>query len=109
MIPGKAAAALPARRPKTRARALSLFLNHSLSLFGFFGGGGGGEEDPPPPVRAVMIVEMSSPMEVKTAVIVKPCSLKMSLIFSRKLKSSSRILLAVCRILENCDASSRLF
>ena len=38
MIPGNAAAALPASRPRSLARALSLFLTHSLTLLGFFGG-----------------------------------------------------------------------
>ena len=51
MIPGSAAAALPASLPRSLERVLSLFLTHSLSLLGFFGG----VEDPPalPPVRAV--------------------------------------------------------
>ena len=81
MIPGSAAAALPASLPRSRARAFNLFLTHSLSLLGFFGG----VEEPPlaaPPVRAVTIVEMIRPIEVKTAVIVKPCSLRISLSFS---------------------------
>ena len=38
IIPGSAAAALPAILPRSLARAFSLFLNHSLSLFGCFGG-----------------------------------------------------------------------
>ena len=37
MIPGNAAAALPASRSRCLAKALSLFLIYSLSLFGFFG------------------------------------------------------------------------
>ena len=88
IIPGSAAAALPAILPISLARDLSLFLNHSLSLFGCFGG------DPPapaapaaPPVSEVMIVEMINPNAVNTAVIVIHCSLKMSLNFSRRVRS----------------------
>ena len=79
MIPGNAAAALPASQPMTLARALSLFLIHSLRLLGSFGG----VEDPPAlPVKAVTIIEMTRPIEVKTAVMVNPCSLKTSLSLS---------------------------
>lgn len=74
MIPGRAAAALPASLPRSLARAFSLFLNHSLTLFGCFGGVV--EPPPPPPVNEVMIVEMTSPNAVNTTVIVRPCSLK---------------------------------
>jgi len=55
MIPGRAAAALPASLPKSLARALSLFLTHSLSLLGFFGGFL--PPPPPPPVKAVIMVD----------------------------------------------------
>jgi len=65
MIPGRAAAALPASLLRSLARAFSLFFTHSLTLFGCFGGV---LEDPPPPVSAVMIVEMMSPTLVTTAV-----------------------------------------
>jgi len=68
MISGNADAALPASLSRSLARAFSLPFPHSLSLFGCFGGV---LEDPPPPVSAVM-----------TAVMVIPCSLKTSLIFS---------------------------
>ena len=105
MIPGSAAAALPAILPRSLARALSLFFINSLSLLGFFGG----DEEPAPPVRAVTIVEMISPREVKTAVMVSPCSLKTSLSFSRRLRSSSRIFSTVWRMRENCEASSLRF
>ena len=106
MIPGNAAAALPASRPMTLARALSLFLIHSLSLLGFFTG----VEDPPAlPVKAVTIVEVIRPIKVKTAVIFNPCSLKTSLSFSRRLRSSSRIFSTVWRILENWEANSLRF
>ena len=105
MIPGNAAAALPASRPKSLARALSLFLIHSPILLGFLGG----VVDPPvaaPPVRDETIVEMIKPSDVSTAVIVKPCSLRISLSFSFKFRSSSRIFSIVCLILETrvlCD------
>jgi len=79
MISGNADAALPASLSRSLARAFSLPFPHSLSLFGCFGGV---LEDPPPPVSAVMIVEIMSPTLVKTAVMVIPCSLKTSLIFS---------------------------
>ena len=80
-IPGSAAAALPASRPRSRAKALSLLFTHSLTLLGFFGRV---EEPPaaPPPVNEVMMVEMTSPNDVNTAVIFKPCSLKISFSFS---------------------------
>ena len=97
MIPGNAAAALPASLPRSRARALSLFLIHSLSFLGFFGG----VEELLAPVNALMRVEMIKPIEVKTAVIVNPCSLKTSLSFSQRLRSSSRIFSTICRIREN--------
>ena len=75
-IPGSAAAALTAILPRNLARALSLFLNHSLSLLGFFWG----VDDPPapaaPPVSEVMIVEMINPNAVNTAVIVIPCRIR---------------------------------
>ena len=99
IIPGSAAAALPAILPRSLARALSLFLNHSLSLLCL-----GGFADPPAPalpVSEVMIVEMINPKAVNTAVIVIPCSLKMSLTFSRRVRSPSRIFSIVCRIREN--------
>ena len=37
ICPGSAAAALPTILPRSLARALSLFLGHSLSLLGFLG------------------------------------------------------------------------
>ena len=107
MIPGRAATALPASLPRSLARALSFPFIHSLSLFGCFGGLA--VAAPSPPVKKPMIVETTSPREVSTAVIVKPCSLNISLIFSQRVKSSSRIFSTVCRILANCDASSFLF
>ena len=108
MIPGSAVAALPASLPRSRARALSLFFTHSLTLLGCFGGFG----DPPapaPPVRVVTIVEMIKSIEVNTAVMVRPCSLKTSLSFSRRLRSSSRIFSTVCHIQENWEANSLRF
>ena len=108
MIPGNAAAALQASLPRSRARALSLFFTHFLTLLGCFGGFG----DPPapaPPVRVVTIVEMIKPIEVNTAVMVSPCSLKTSLSFSQRLRSSSRIFSTVCRIRANWEANSLRF
>ena len=107
MIPGNAAVTLPASRPRTLARALSLFLIHSLRLLG---SKIVRVEDPPAlPVKAVTIIEMIRPIEVKTAVMVNPCSLKTSLSFSRRLRSSSRIFSTVWRIRENCEANSLQF
>ena len=105
MIPGSVAAALPASLPRSRARALSLFFTHSLTLLGCFGGVG---EPALPPVRAVTIVEMIKPIEVNTAVMVSPCSLKTSLSFSRRLRSPSRIFSTVCRIRANWEALGAL-
>ena len=84
MIPGSAAAALPASLPRSLPRALSLFLVHSPTLLGFLGGVG----EPPVaalPVSAETNVEIIKPSDVSTAVMVNPCSLRMSLSFSRKL------------------------
>ena len=107
MTPGSAAAALPVSLPRSRARALSLFFTHSSTLLGFFGG----VVDPAaaPPVRVVTIVEMIKSIEVNTAVMVRPCSLKTSLSFSRRLRSSSRIFSTVCHIQENWEANSLRF
>ena len=73
MIPGSAAAALPANLPRSLARAFNLFLIHSLTLLGFFGGV---DEPPAPPphVIEVILVEIIKPSDVSTAVIVNPCS-----------------------------------
>ena len=95
IIPGRAAADLLAILPRSLVRPFSLFLNHSLSLFGCFG------EDPPAPaapaaqpVSEAMIVEMIYSKTVNTAVFVITCSLKMSLTFSRRVRSPSRIFLS---------------
>ena len=60
MIPGNAAAALPASLPRSLPRALSLFFTHSLSLLGFLGRA----VEPAvaaPPVSDEIIVEMIKP------------------------------------------------
>ena len=57
IIPGSAAAALPASLPRSLPRALSLFLIHSPTLLGFLGGVG----EPlvaAPPVSAETNVEI---------------------------------------------------
>ena len=106
-IPGSAAAALPTSRPKSLASDFSLLFTHSPTLLGFFGV----KEPPaaPPPVNEVMMVEMTSPSDVNTTVIVKPCSRKMSFSFSQRLMSSSRLFSAVWRMRENWEASSLRF
>ena len=85
---------LYASLPKSLARVLSLFLTHSLGLLGFFGG----VLTPPlpPPVNSIMDVESMRPILVRKDVIVRPSSLKSSLIFLSH-KSSSKIFLAVFR------------
>ena len=93
MIPGSVAAALSASLPKSLARALSLALTNSLSLLGCFGGVLA--HPPPPPVNTVIMVEIKSPTLVKTAMMVRPCFLKTSLIFSLSDKSPSKIFSAV--------------
>ena len=60
ILPGNAAAALPAILPRSLARAFSIFLSHSLSLLGF----GDPPVAPAPPVSEVMIVEMINPKTV---------------------------------------------
>ena len=96
MIPGSAVATFSDNLPSSLARAFNFLLNHSLTLFGFFGG----VDEPPelPPVNEVTMVEMVSPKAVKIAVMENLCSLKTSLIFSRRLKSSSKIFSTVCRM-----------
>ena len=89
MIPGMAAVAFAASLPRTRARAFNLFLTHSLTVFGFLEGVEGFPALPLP-AKEVTIVEISNPTAVSTAVIVNPCSLKTSLTFSRRLRSSSQ-------------------
>ena len=97
MIPGRAAAALPASLARILPRLWSCFLIHSLTP-PFPGPGGCGGAAPPPPGIARTIVEMANPMAVRTDAIVIPCSRKRVFIRSARVLSSCRIRCRVSRI-----------
>ena len=70
MIPGRAAAALPAKLARARPRAFRCFFKPLLS--GGLGAGAG--VLPPPPVSASTRVEIAMPIAVRIDAIVIPCS-----------------------------------
>ena len=79
IIPGKAAAALPASLARILPRLRRCFLIHSLAppLPGGCGGVGVGAAPPPePPVRARTSVDIVIPSAVRIVAIVMPCSRK---------------------------------
>ena len=78
MIPGRAAAAVPASLARILPRLWRCFLIHSLTppLPGGCGGCGGAAPPPEPPVRARTIVEIVIPSAVRIDAIVIPCSRK---------------------------------
>ena len=78
MIPGSAAAALPANLARTRLRACKCFLIHSFKppLSDGLGAGAGMGALPPPPVKASTIVLIAMPIAVRVDAMVIPCSRK---------------------------------
>ena len=105
MIPGSAAAALPASLAKTRPRAWSVFLAHSRRppLSDGAGGGDGGVTVPPPPtlrVNARTSVLIAMPTAVRMLIRVTPCSRKRVLTRSANVVSSFNTLPIVSRMRE---------
>ena len=102
MIPGSAAAALPASLAKTRPRAWSVFLAHSRRppLSDGAGGGDGGVTVPPPPVNARTSVLIAMPTAVRMLTRVTPCSRKRVLTRSANVVSSFNTLPIVSRMRE---------
>ena len=102
MIPGRAAAALPASLAKTRPRAWSVFLAHSGRPPLSDGGGVGGVTLPPdaPPVRDRTRVEIAIPIAVSMLTSVTPCSRKRVRTRSANVVSSWRMRLIVSRMRE---------
>ena len=102
MIPGSAAAALPASLAKTRPRAWSVFLAHSRRppLSDGADGGDGGVTVPPPPVNARTSVLIAMPTAVRMLTKVTPCSRKRVLTRFAKVVSSFNTLPIVSRMRE---------
>ena len=100
MIPGSAAAALPASLAKTRPRAWSVFLAHFRRppLSDGAGGGDGGVTVPPPPVNARTSVLIAMPTAVRMLTRVTPCSRKRVLTRSANVVSSFNTLPIVSRM-----------
>ena len=100
IIPGRAAAALPASLARILPRLWRCFLSHSLTppLPGGCGGCGGAAPPPEPPGRARTIVEIIIPRAVRIDTIVIPCSRKRVFIRSARVLSSCRIRCRVSRI-----------
>ena len=100
MIPGRAAAALPAKLARACPRACSCFLTDSLTQ-PLSGGLGAGDGVTPasPPVRARTRVLIAMPIAVRMLTIVIPCSRKSLRMRSASVVSSWRSRLMVSRIL----------
>ena len=100
IIPGRAAAALPASLARILPRLWRCFLSHSLTppLPGGCSGCVGAAPPPEPPGRARTIVEIIIPRAVRIDTIVIPCSRKRVFIRSARVLSSCRIRCRVSRI-----------
>ena len=98
MIPGRAAAALPASLARILPRLWSCFLIHSLAPPFPGGCGGCGGAAAPPPGIARTIVEIIIPRAVRIDTIVTPCSRNRVFIRSARVLSSCRIRCRVSRI-----------
>ena len=110
MMPGRAAAALPAKLARAHPRACRCFFIHSLTppLSGGLGAGDG-TGALSPPVTARMRVLIAMPIAVRMHAIVIPCSRKRVRICSASILSSSRSRPMVSRILLICDRRAALF
>ena len=111
MIPGRAAAALPAKLARERPRTWRCFFTHSfkLPLSDGLGDGAGAGTFPPPPVSASTRVEIAIPTTVRMDAIVIPCSRKRVRMRSASVVSSWRIRLKVSQILLIWDRRVALF
>ena len=110
MIPGRAAAALPAKLTRARPRACRCFFIHSLTpplSDGF--GAGDGVPPAPPPVTPRTRVLIAMPIAVRMLAMVMPCSRKSVRIRSASVLSSWRSRPMVSRILLNWVRRAALF
>ena len=104
MIPGRDAAALPAKLARARLRACRCFFIHSLTpplSDGFGAGDGTGALSPT--VSASTSVEIAMPIAVRIDAMVMPCSRKSVWIRFASVLSSWRSRLKVSRILLTWD------
>ena len=111
MIPGSAAAALPASWASIRPRACKCFFAHSLRpalSAGGVGVGITGATAALPPVRASTMVEIASPIAVKIDTIVTPCSRNRVLTRSDRVVFLSKTWSMESRIWLTCDLVSLL-
>ena len=99
MIPGRAAAALPAKLARARPRACRCFFTHSFKPLLSGGLGAGTGALPPPPVSASTSVEIAMPIAVRIDAMVIPCSRNRMRMRSASVVSSWRSRLNVSRIL----------
>ena len=99
MIPGRAAAALPAKLARVRPRACRCFFTHSFKPLVRFCLGAGTGALPPPPVSASISVEIAMPIAVRIDAMVIPCSRNRVRMRSASVVSSWRSRLNVSRIL----------
>ena len=109
MIPGRAAAALPAKLARARLRACRCFFIHSFKLLVPGGLGAGTGALPPPPVSASTSVEIAMPIAVRIDAIVIPCSRKRVRMRSASVVSSWMSRLHVSQILLIWDRRVALF
>ena len=111
MIPGRAAAALPANLARSRPRLFRCFLTHSRRpplSDGAGGGDGGVTVPPPPPVNARTSVLIAIPIAVRMLTRVTPCSRKRVRTRSASVLSPSRTRVMVSRIRDSWPRSSSL-
>ena len=111
MIPGRAAAALPANLARSRPRLFRCFLTHSRRpplSDGTGGGDGGVTVPPPPPVNARTSVLIAIPIAVRMLTRVTPCSRKRVRTRSASVLSPSRTRVMVSQIRDSWPRSSSL-
>ena len=99
MIPGKAAAALPAKLARARPRACRCFFTYSFKPLWSGGLRAGTSALPPPPVSACTSVEIAMPIAVRIDAMVIPCSRNWVRMRSASVVSSWRSRLNVSQIL----------
>ena len=111
MIPGRPAAAVPAKLARARPKAWRCYFTHSfkLPLSDDLGDVAVAGTLPPPPVSASTRVEIAIPTAVRMDTIVTPCSRKRVRMRSASVVSSWRIRLNVSRILLIWDRRAALF